>query len=368
MVSIAYDGLIYTFQAHGGISAYFTRLIEGLASLRPDWRFDVHVRHPVLAKLPQGDNIRIIARVHRTPGKLFWPYNYARRDYLLRRSRPALFHSTLSRPWLFSGVPAVCTVFDMIEANFPHLFPKRIVTERWKRQSARSARAILTISHRSAEDMVNYLGIERRRIHVTYLGADSCFRPASKDEVESARRRWALPAPYLLYVGHRGEHKNFVTLLRAFCDDRLSSFHLVAVGGQSAMTEAETLPAGVRARVRHLRNIGGEDLRLLYVAAAAFVYPSLYEGFGIPLVEAMKSGAPIVGSNIPTTREVCGDAFEPFKPLDPGDCVRAIIKASKPKRATALQRSGFERARRFSWDQCIDETLAVYERVLEATS
>ena len=159
----------------------------------------------------------------------------------------------------------------------------------------------------------------------------------------------------MLYVGHRGEHKNFQVLSEAFRLPVLDDFDLVAVGGQPVMPAAPSL--------HHLANVPDSGLRCAYAGAAAFVFPSLCEGFGLPLLEAMSCGAPIAASDIPTNREVAGAAFIPFDPADPRSCAESILQAAGPARARLLT-AARDRLPRFSWTDCAARTLRVYRQVL----
>ena len=290
-MTILYDGTIYNSQPRGGISRYSTLLIEHLAALEPAWEFHLHVNSGPTAPLPEAPNVHVLRRRYLRPGKLFFPVNAASRALHARRARPGLLHSTLYRPFRFaSRCPLVVTIYDMIVHLRPDLYPGRANRRfrGWVEWSARRASAILTISEVSRNDIVRILGVPHHKIHLTRPGLDPKLTAPSPTEVAEFKVSQGLHRPYVLYVGHRGEHKNFQVLSEAFRLPVLDDFDLIAVGGQPVMPAAP--------RLHHLANVPDSDLRCAYAGAAAFVFPSLYEGFGLPLLEAMSCGAPIAAS------------------------------------------------------------------------
>jgi glycosyltransferase involved in cell wall biosynthesis len=228
----------------------------------------------------------------------------------------------------------------------------------------RRAAAILAVSEQTKRDLVRLLGVAPEKVRVTYLAADPVFRPAEEDEGREFAARWGLERPYLLYVGHRGEHKNFRVLAQAFRDQRLAEFMLLLVGGQPEAPELAQFDEATAGRVVHVKSAEDVELRLAYAGAAVFVFPSLYEGFGLPVLEAMSCGAPVAASDIPTTREVYGDACELFAPTDPDGLVQAVLRACQPSRRNELLAAGLARAAQFSWERCASETLETYRSVL----
>jgi len=148
----------------------------------------------------------------------------------------------------------------------------------------------------------------------------------------------------------------------------LEELDLVVVGGADRIPELEGWYGLQHNRLHHLKGVTDSELRFLYSGAVALVFPSLYEGFGFPLVEAMSCGAPVVSSDIPSSREVCGDVAEFFQPGDPADCVKAILRIQDRKEREFLIRRGIERAKLFAWPSCAVETIRVYEELIAAWS
>jgi glycosyltransferase involved in cell wall biosynthesis len=368
IVRIVYDGTIFTSQASGGISRYFRKLIEEMARIRPQWTFDLHIvedgREP--APLPSGENIRISKRKHFRPGWLWIPINYANRQWKIRRARPAILHTTLARPFRFVPCPLVTTIHDAIIEKLPEFYAQgsHARAKRWWRWSAQRADAVFTVSRTSRSDILDVWSPSPSRVHVVYPGVEEAFRQASLESGSIANSRFGMERPYLLYVGHRGEHKNFRVLAMAIRDSALEDLDLVLVGGADRVPELEEWSGRERNRLHHLKRVTDSELRSLYSGAVALVFPSLYEGFGFPLVEAMSCGTPVVSSDIPSSREVCADSAEFFQPRDPVDCVKAILRVQDPEKRKSLIRKGIERSKLFDWSSCANETIRIYEELI----
>ena len=365
-MKVLYDGTIYNSQASGGISRYYTNLIAEMSTIRPSWQFLIHINENPLSQPPCGENIVTSCRRHNRPRALMFPVNYARREWMALKAGADLFHSTLGRPVRLARLPVVATIHDAIEFVVPEHYTQRNRSKKWKKWCARNADAIITISEQSKKDIVKYLGADPGRISVIHLAACESFGVSQTDRIASFRERLSLDRPYVLYVGHRGEHKNFGVLRKAFEDPRLLPYDLV-VGGGAPLGSEETTP--LRAgQLKHIARPDDESLNLLYAGAHAFVFPSLYEGFGIPLVEAMRCGAPIVASRIPTSEEVCGDCCEYFPSTSSAALTEALIGLEDQGRRQELIERGLKRSRRYSWKNCAEETINLYNATARARS
>jgi glycosyltransferase involved in cell wall biosynthesis len=367
-IRIVYDGTIFTSQAAGGISRYFRRLIEEMSRLRPAWIFDVHVVDDVRppAPLPSGENICISRRRHFRPAWCCLPLNYGSRQFQIRKAKPAILHSTLARPFHFPMCPTVITIHDAIIEKFPDFYGNRrhARAKRWWRWSANHSAAIFTVSKASRSDILDVWSLPPSRVHVTYPGIEEAFRQPRCGAASAVAASYGIEKPYILYVGHRGEHKNFQVLATAIRDSALDGLDLVLVGGADRVPELEGWPGLKRNRLHHLKRVTDSELCSLYSGAVALVLPSLCEGFGFPLVEAMSSGAPVVASDIPSSREVCGDAAEFFQPRDARDCAQAVLRILNERSRSSMIRMGMKRAELFSWSSCAEQTLRVYEELL----
>lgn len=281
---------------------------------------------------------------------------------LIRAFRPDVVHETY---YSLTGsaprrTPTVLTVFDMIHELHPAGFGSPAAMSMIKRAAVRRADHVICISQHTRKDLIALFGCPPEKVSVVYLAADAFGSPAESVALPSTR-------PFLLFVGKRIPYKNFEGLLAAMAasPSLRKDLDVVAFGGGPFMpAEADAIrDAGMSGRVYQ---VDGDDAVLgeLYRRAMAFVYPSRYEGFGLPPLEAMMCGCPVISSNASSLPEVVGDAAELFDPADADAMARAIeaVVYSDARRAELVQR-GTARARRFSWRRCADETLAIYRRL-----
>jgi glycosyltransferase involved in cell wall biosynthesis len=264
----------------------------------------------------------------------------------------------------------VLTVHDSIFLRHPEWFKGNRATyyRHFGRRSARKAAHIIADSNHTAQDVQTLMYVDSSRITTIPLGVDATFTPQPKDAVESVRKRYQLPARFFLYVGTLEPRKNLDRVVRAW--DSIASDvpqDLVIAGRVGWKTQAlENAIAATQHKHRIHRPgfIAGDDLPALLSAAQAFVWPSLYEGFGLPVLEAMACGTPVITSTTSSLPEVTGDAA---LLVDPGD-ETAIAKAMRQlSNDDALQDTlaarGPERATRFTWEQCAAQTMAIYRQV-----
>lgn len=285
-----------------------------------------------------------------------------------------IYHQPNYIPHAFHG-KVVTTVHDMSHRIFPQYHPRcRVLLLRAFENRLRQAARIITVSEYAREEIVDLLGVSEAKVTVTYEGARSQYRPLSiSDEKRmDLRNRYNLPERFLLYVGTIEPRKNLERLIEAFCiykgEEPNSELKLVLAGGKGWLYE------GIFARVQELHlgqdvvftgYVDGEDLPFLYNMAIAFIYPSLYEGFGLPPLEAMSCGTPVISSNTSSIPEVVGEAGILVDPYQVNDLAAAIYKvAGSVSLQNELSRKGLERARLFSWKKCAEETLQVYRECM----
>ncbi len=273
----------------------------------------------------------------------------------------------------FGNIARVATVFDAFAYTCPETHN---LVDNWRYRwhlpyAAKLADAIITISVASARDLTRCLHVAQDRVEVIYPGVDRRFAPVTHNsEVSRILQRYGIVAPYLLYVGGINARKNIARLYEAYAAVKRShpSVTLVIAGKRQWQTREidETFERlGLEGRVLFTGYVADEDLPVLYSAADVFVFPSLFEGFGLPPLEAMACGTPVVTSNVSSLPEAVGDAA---LTVDPGD-VRAIADAisqvlANPSLAAELRSKGLARAKRFTWERAAQETLAVYEKAL----
>jgi glycosyltransferase involved in cell wall biosynthesis len=282
----------------------------------------------------------------------------------------------LGRYGVFLARPYVVTVHDVIrlldcDRASPLISTPNVRDRLYLRLDAagiRRAVAIIAPSHATKRDLVRHLGIADERITVVYQGVDrEVFRPVE---------RRILPQPYIVFVGSEHPRKNLATLFHAFArlkrDARFAELKLVKVGSPGsgevpfrAESERAARAAGIEDEVVFVDRATGEDLAAYYSGAECFVLPSLYEGFGLPPLEAMACGCPVIVSNVTSLPEVAGGAALLVEPTDEralGDAIASVV--ADPALRAELGARGLARAAELSWERAARETLAVYDRVL----
>lgn len=367
-LKVAFDEQVFLLQEYGGISRYLCSLVREFSA----WS-EMEAR--VFAPLHFNRNLESLERSlcsgHRLP-RLYPKLNrlvmiaskaLARRE--ISRFKPDIVHETYFSEVDFRPGSArrVLTVYDLIHERYPNLFINSAGTIRPKKMAASRADHVICISESTRRDVVEYCGVPEERTSVVYLGVDLDF----VQPVIPARQYH--PRPFLLYVGARGGYKNFERLVRAFArSERLrGEFDLLCFGGGPLAAFERELVVASGLRPDQVTQMGGEDdvLVALYQQAVAFIYPSLYEGFGIPPLEAMAAGCPVICSDSSSLPEVVGEAAETFDPLDEEAILVAMENVlNSPSRRRALVEAGRARYPLFTWDQCARETEAIYRKLL----
>jgi len=293
---------------------------------------------------------------------------------LKRRSVDLLFSPCNIGPRILS-VPMVVTLFDLHWLFFPELF-SRIRLAYLRRAltwSARKAEAVLTISENSKKDLVTLLGIPEERITVTYPGLDPIFEKAPSPEEHAAlRKTFGLGDKFILFVGQLHRRKNALGLIRAFQllkEQGPLEHQLVLAGGEGdGSTEIrDYIRQQPRGEIIVTGCIPDEAIRTLYHQAACLVYPSLYEGFGLPVLEAMACGCPVITSNVSSLPEVAGEAallIDPYRIETIAAAMNSLL--TNPDLSQSLIQKGYKQARRFTWEAAARKTLEVFEKVKAA--
>jgi len=368
---VMFDPQIFCHQRFGGVSRYFCSTVlemQRMGGITPRIIAPFHFNEQLdrlPAPLVRGTRVRWLE------GKTAIAYGLSvlPAKIAARRFKPDILHNTYYFPIAPpAGARSILTIYDMIHEKFPEYFGKKPLTARLKAASAARADHVICISESTRRDVLAAYDIPEERVSVTHLGFDP-LNSLLTDEtpVDFRTRVLGSDTPYLLYVGSRSAYKNFQGLLDAYASSPWlrANFFLLCFGGGKA-TAAERLAlskAGVEERVRYL---GGSDVALAacYAHAALFVCPSLYEGFGIPVLEAMSLDCPVACSNSSSLPEVAGDAARLFDPGDQDSIRNALEDVLNSPLATAtLKERGRIRRTRFSWRNCAENTVSIYRDV-----
>jgi glycosyltransferase involved in cell wall biosynthesis len=359
--------LMMTGRQAGGPETYERCLVESLMRVDADAHYTTysHSRDST-AYLPSAGE-RLVHRVLGTRSRVFG--TAVALPLMLVRDRIDLLHAPFTPPPL-SSRPYVFTHHCFSSFNHPEFYAPHILLRlnALIKKGLRSARRIICVSQCTLDLTADLFHLDRERMHVVHNGVAPQYRPQAKAAARAAMaERHGLQRPYLLYVGKLETRKNIVRLLEAFDrfrretrDDAL----LVLAGARSPMS------VGIDETIERLRLVGDvremgyvpdADLPALYGGARMFVFPSLWEGFGIPAIEAMACGTPVLTSNLSALPEVCGDAALLVDPYDPDDIARGMLRLWRdgPLADTLVER-GLRNARRFDWDRTARATAEVY--------
>jgi glycosyltransferase involved in cell wall biosynthesis len=303
----------------------------------------------------------------------------------LRQEGVDVLHAMAFVAPLRAACPTVVTVLDLSFLRFPEAFKafKRVYLRTMARISVRRAKRVIAISESTRQDVVSLLGVPADRVERIYCGVDPGFRPLPSVEVEEFRQGKGLPERFVLFLGTIEPRKNVETLVQAFAEriaagvglsrtrgSRLTDdVHLVIAGGRGWMADpvfSRVEELGVQDRVHFVGYVPEEEKPLWYNAATCFCYPSLYEGFGLPPLEAMACGVPVVTSNVSSLPEVVGEAGLSVDPLDSAEIGEALyLLLSDPDLCAERAALGLERSRQFTWVQAARQTADVYRAVGE---
>lgn len=364
---IAFDSQVFAMQRYGGVSRYFYHLAKELHGYQQDVKiFSPLYINKYIEDLPGGI-------VGGYPWPSYLPVKNRiriRLNFLLSRKKiaswnPGVVHETYytEKNIAPSNCPSVITIHDMIHEKFPEYFPRSDNTSRIKKNAIRKATHIICISQNTKKDLIDIYAVDDKKITVIHHGVETFKKCEGLNPLYSNKR------PYLLYVGARSGYKNFNKMMHAISCSRalMENFDVIAFGGGefNRIEQEQSLALGFR--LNQVRHINGDDgvMRNLFQGASAFVYPSLYEGFGLPPLEAMVNQCPVISSNTSSMPEVILDAAEYFNP-NLSDEIRLAIErvVFSAERSQELIDNGNKRVLFFGWDQCAAKTLDVYKKIL----
>ena len=385
---VLFDHQTFT-KKYGGISRYFFELIRHLdgdadfswklglrysdnayLSSSPLFRLD---KIPSLDEFCFGLNFKGKYKIYATLRRVglikdFHAINREVSIRMLQEGQYDIFHPTYYHPYFYGHLgkkPFVLTVYDMTHElylkHLPRFSADRDATIKNKKLLAKKADAIIAISENTKRDIVRLYDIDPGKIKVIHLGNSLMYSGSSPN--------LKLPEKYILFIGTRDHHKNFRLFVRAMAPllHQDESLHLVCGGGSVFNPEEIDFFASLSCsnRIIHREVEGDGTLVSLYKKALAFVFPSLYEGFGIPVLESFSCGCPVILSNTSSFPEVAADAAEYFNPEDEMSMIAAVKKMLYDEGMRAeLRRRGFERLKYFSWEKTVSETKKVYESLL----
>ncbi|MCM8830086.1 MAG: glycosyltransferase family 4 protein, partial [Candidatus Omnitrophica bacterium] len=355
----------------GGNETYALGLLRGLFSIKhPYFNYIVFLSEnvPVPEFLLDNEHFSIV-RIPRLAYLRFL------RDIPIKTytEKLDLLHTQYHLP-LISHCPGIITLHDVSFLRYPEFFPKDIY---WRLRisllySVRKAKKIITVSEFSKKEIINFYQIENDKVDVVYNGVSENFRPVSIEKNEKVLKKYGITKPYILSVSNLQPRKNLCRLIKAFVflvkNNERFPYKLVIVGKKLWLYNEifdEIRNSNFIERIVLTDYVPEQDLVYLYNCAEVFVYPSLYEGFGLPVLEAMACGCPVITSNISSLPEIAGNACILIDPYDIDAIAKAIhIVLTDIDLRARLKTAGLKQSQKFSWRRTAEETIKVYDKVL----
>ena len=372
-MTIYIDGIVYSLQKGGGITRYTNELMDGLINLGHEVFLTIHPKtfnQRLKNEKLKTIEIDSILRIDSKPLRFFtYPFHKFKteRYFKGRNIKEGVFHSTYFTHYKNLKIPQVITIHDLTREKFPayfnHISDKIFLA--MTRKAILKSNAIICNSKQTANALCEYYKINPGKTNITHLGVSPAFKIRAEAERNAFRISKRLQKPYVLFVGRRATYKNFEKFADAYAAwKNRDDFSLLTVGGgKFTGNELNSMErTGLKNNITSFDFVDDEELAMFYNCAECFVFPSLSEGFGLPLLEAMACGTSILASDIPVFREVAGAIPRYFNPADKESIINALDESLK--RDSAKINAGLELVKSFTWENTVKETVKVYGGLL----
>ncbi len=358
-----------------GISWYIFNLLQNLGDVASDFQFTTFVNTADFQSRTERVSVRRnSARAQKPPLRILW--EQTKLPLELRREKLNLLHSLAFVSPMATTLPSVVTIYDLSFLHYPHLFKpfNRWYLSTFTRLSAKRADAIIAISESTRQDVISAFNVSPKKVHTVYCGADAAFRPLPKADIEAFRTKHQLPQKFIFRLGTIEPRKNVEGVIKAYAEWRArdkTAPPLIVAGGKGwyyreVFQWVENL--GLQDSVFFPGYLPQSDLPLWYNAASLMVYPSHFEGFGLPVLESMACGTPVITSDVSSLPEVAGTAALMVSPTDTGALSRAMQSVFEDETlAQSLREKGLRQAAKFSWAKAAKQTTDIYRQVLGIT-
>jgi glycosyltransferase involved in cell wall biosynthesis len=373
-MKLLYDHSVFQFQRYGGISRYFYELVTRLSE-KKDVDINLfqgfHINEYGLSKYkPNFESYWGYKCGYNKPAERYISYllatanNFIFDNIYMPSCNCDIYHPTFYMKGLKNVRKAriVITAYDMIHELYPDQFRDSEAVIKAKKRALNIADVIIAISENTKKDLIELYDLPESKIKVVYLA--NSLRKSNFQTMDELTMKYGLKSPYILYVGDRSGYKNFNILFDSYLDYFSDKFDLVCLGGGKFQNDELKTINNLKSKRRVMQlSAPDELLPSLYKHALCLVYPSLYEGFGIPLLEAMSIGCPVIASNTSSIPEIAGNAGILFDPHSKDELINAIELLGTESKRNKLIKLGFEREKEFSWDKMTNETLSIYESI-----
>ncbi|MBI3485816.1 glycosyltransferase family 4 protein [Candidatus Daviesbacteria bacterium] len=368
------DGYEANVQQRVGSGQVAFELLKNIEILDKENEYTILLTKPPISDLPKARKnwkYKIIG-----PSKLKTLISVPLALYTSLKKPDLIFSPTHYIP-RFSPVKRVVTIFDLAFLHFPEMFPKKdlIQLTSWTKFSVLKSDHIITISNFSKQDIIKQYGVQEDKISVAYPGFDKkVFRQIKdKTKVNKIVKKYDIRDNYIIYIGTLQPRKNLIRLFEAFSSLESNNLKLVIVGktsgpGREGWMYQDILEApkklGIKDKVIFTGFVNSENLPFLLTGAKAFVLPSLWEGFGIPVIEAMACGTPVITSNVSSLPEIVGDAGLTVNPYSVDEIKNAIqLLVNKTEFNQKYSNLGLEQAKKYSWERMAEKVLKVFTQI-----
>ncbi len=366
---IGIDGNEANVKRRVGISEYAYQLLLQFVKIRTNEKFVIYLKDPPLEDFPAETfwwKYQIVK-----PRKL-WTQIGLPLQLFLEPRRPNVFFTPSHYAPRFSPMPCAIAIMDVAYFRFPEYFDKRDLYQltKWTAYSVKRAKRIFTISQATKNDIIEQYKVPEESVIVTYPGIKKNL-DKTQETMTDVREKYKISKQYILFVGTLQPRKNIVRLVEAFAkileDKQQEDLNLVVVGKKGWLYEKILESPGnlkILDKVKFLDFVPDEDLPSLYKDALCYVLPSLYEGFGLPVLEAMKYGCPVITSNVSSLPEAGGDAALYVDPLNTDDIAEKIKEVIDSKKLRDdMREKGYAHLKKFSWEKTARETLRILEEI-----
>jgi len=365
----------YLQKKHTGIENYLLNLLKQLISLDTNNNYFLYFGNhkPVPSVVPGGGAVTRIASMPTNSQLMRMIWDQVGLPHALKKDSITVFHEPSFISPLIKVCPTVITVFDLAYLYFPEHFTRRNVLylKTLLPYSIKKADCIIAISKHTKNDIIKHYNVTPEKVRVVYLGVDPFFRVVDqKDRIAQIKRSYGITKEYLLNVSLISPRKNLITLLKAFkklCTQNNHRYQLVIAGEKGWVYEkifAAVSSLGLEDDVVFTGYVTNEELIYLYNNAISFLYPSLFEGFGLPILEAMACGCPVITSRVTSIPEVCGEAAVLVDPNSEDELFHAMHRiVGDSEKRHSLREKGFKQAALFSWEKTAQQTRAIYEEI-----
>lgn len=351
-MQIIYDNIIFSLQKAGGISIYWYELIKRLQ----------HRKDVTFFEYPNENIFRKKFTIETTEETQF-PVRWMRYlPFLKRVPEKSVFHSSYYRVSLQKNIVNITTVHDFTYEYF-RKGPAKYIHQWQKSFAIKKSDGIICVSENTKKDLLRfYPKIDEGKIKVIYNGVGEEFQQLTDPRAYLSGSLEALKGKkYILYIGDRSGYKNFHIAVKVL--EALEDFSLVLVGGGDLNRDEVQSLQKIAHRMFHFQGIDAKILNIVYNNAFCLLYPSGYEGFGIPIAEAMKAGCPVVSTNVSSIPEVAGDSALLVKKIETGQFLNAIRMLQDRNFREAMIEKGLKQSEKFSWNNCFDQTCDFYEKI-----